>query len=319
MLAAMVLCVMPVTGDSQTCSGGGDDDSCSAPPTSRLLSLTCSGSLEIFPELPYGLTMDISKQLKLANAGFAQLQNRLKCHCPKLTDTQFFDRFSPARSILNLLSGKPEFEEDISCLDGDKTYTRDLHKYLKAALLKSEITLPDTCTREAFVGEEGCRFEMNTFSNLTANLKVAAAECEGGLVPSLGVWCSGAGCESLFKPCGAAGCGDDGQECVVGEAGIKAFIGDLLPSAHSLMQDYFGVNTTILFDHLIRLVDGDIDSDRSIEDCEDTFTSFSTSLITNIASSLGLINKPTGICLPKQWAGFKGLKADYYNKYVFFY
>eukprot|EP01061_Rhynchopus_euleeides_P047451 TRINITY_DN951_c1_g1_i1.p1 TRINITY_DN951_c1_g1~~TRINITY_DN951_c1_g1_i1.p1 ORF type:complete len:821 (+),score=263.59 TRINITY_DN951_c1_g1_i1:89-2464(+) len=314
---AALCCTLPCPAaagdDSGSCSAdAGESGTCATPPTSRLASLSCSGTLEVFPDLPFGMVADVSKYRKLANAAFDQLESRLSCHCPDLTREQFLNRFSPVRVVLNLLSGKPAFEEDIPCLDEGETFTRDIHKYLQGLLSGSSITLPETCTRDAFIGADGCRVEMNTRGNLTATLKVAVAECADGPIPSLGVWCSGEACATLFQPCAADGCGD-AQECVIGMAGVEGLLGDLLPPVPSVLQDYFGVNTSSLFDHLVRLVDGDIDSDRSIDDCEAPFAEFATTVVSRVSEALGLSASNSGICLPKQWQGFRGLSQSFYD------
>ena len=319
--AALATAAFPVAAaDEASCSAdtGGAEASCSgdrpADVTTRLASLTCGGTLELFPDLPYGLEVDFSKQRAALAATYGRVRERVRCHCPALTDSQFHDRFSPARVVLNLLGGKPEHLEEIPCLDSQEHYTRDLHKYFNGMLHGSALKLPDTCTRESFVGAEGCRVEFQTAGNLTANLRVAASECAGSPVPSVGVWCHGSGCATLFEPCAEGGCGA-GQECVVGAAGVRKFLGGAGDAALNWAQHYFGVNTTAVFDHLVRLVDGDIDTDRSIDDCEATFDGFYANVFAKVSSLLGFDARP-GICIPEEWRGLKGLRRDHYKKYV---
>ena len=284
-----------------------------------LFSMSCSGRVDVFPGLPYGLTADVSNQRMIANKMFETARDRVRCHCPELSDEQFLDRFSPARIVFNLLGGREETKlDDIPCLDEADTYTRDLHKYLKGLLLGSEITLPETCTRADFIGEKGCRFEIDTTQEVGVNLRFVTTECADGPVPAGAIYCAGEGCSTLLQPC-SEGCAK-GQVCSDGDLinrllGISGEETTELTGLQTIIDSaasFFGINATASVEHLYRLIDGDFDSERTLDDCEDAFKAFPYDLVRNFVRKLGsAFGKSSGICFPDEWQGVTRLIDQY--------
>eukprot|EP01059_Diplonema_ambulator_P027464 TRINITY_DN4563_c0_g1_i1.p1 TRINITY_DN4563_c0_g1~~TRINITY_DN4563_c0_g1_i1.p1 ORF type:complete len:1009 (+),score=374.62 TRINITY_DN4563_c0_g1_i1:46-3072(+) len=281
-------------------------------PEKELFSITCSGTVNLLGDLPYGIVADLSNQREVLTDMYGKVKERVKCHCPEITEQQFLDRFSPARVVFNLLGGRVEHEEELPCLDAQETYTRDLHKYLSAMFRGTEITLPETCTRADFVGEKGCRFEIDVKKDLSANLRFAFAECADSPFPSMGVWCAGESCSTLFQPC--SGFCSEGQKCVEGVGALEGVLGDYFDKAAEAFAHLFGFNISAAADHLVRTVDGDIDSDRTLEDCEDAFQSFPNDLVTAFAKAVGE-STSSGVCLPEDWQDISYVFEEYYGRW----
>eukprot|EP00659_Diplonema_papillatum_P016204 gene16204-24837_t len=280
----------------------------------ELFSIGCSGTVDWLSGLPYGVTADLSNYVTLLQKVYDSTYSRVKCHCPTLTEEQFKDRFSPARAVFNMIGGTVEHEEKIPCLDDQKTYTRDLQKYLSALLMGSEVTLPETCNRAKFVGEEGCAFEMVVQDQLSANLRVNVAECPNSIFPAIGVWCAGDACSTLFRTCSEGSCAT-GQECVEGATGLEKIFGfSGFEIATDLVGSALGFNLSTGIEYLYRQIDGDINSDRTLDDCDNVFASFSSNFLSNFAKAVDG-SAMSGVCVPEAWDGWSFLSDSYYGRF----
>eukprot|EP00756_Hemistasia_phaeocysticola_P041351 Hpha_TRINITY_DN16911_c2_g1::TRINITY_DN16911_c2_g1_i1::g.52357::m.52357 len=275
----------------------------------QLLRVTCSGAIELFPDKDVGLTLDLPNQRKALDTAYDTLRSRLRCHCKDLTNEEIASRFDPVEVVLNLIRGKPESETKIDCIDETSLYTRDMHKWLAAQFRDSQIDVPDTCTAAAYRSGEGCRFTLRTKPEFSADLSVAVARCSiDSAAPSIGIWCRGQACDTLFHGCSGNDDCASGQECQDFLSASNANFGDAKTAAAIALQLAFGLNTTSAWQHISLALGAQLTSK-----CE---TMADGGLYGAFGRFVGFLTggTPTGVCLPKKWEGFGTAAQEYYKR-----
>lgn len=275
----------------------------------QLLRISCSGSIELLPDQEVGLTIDLPRHRKALDQMYDTFRSRLRCHCSELTNEEIAARYDPVEVVLNLLSGTPDSEKALDCIDDTALYTRDLHKWLKAQFSGSAISVPDTCTAAAYRSGEGCRFTLRTQPELSADLSVSVERCStDSVVPSLGIWCRGEACDTLFRTCsGENGC-SAGQQCVEFLSAANAHFGDAEAIGTTALQLFFGLNTTSAWDHLTNAL-----GSHFTTKCEAMADTSIAGIFSRFADYLTGAS-PKGVCLPKDWNGVGNAAQEYYQR-----